>query len=53
VLADPRERTLVSSLATVSRAETGGQPLDVAVLRDGRVFAREWKTGELRKATLR
>ena len=41
------------TLATVSRAETGGQPLDVAVLRDGRVFAREWKTGELRQAKLR
>jgi len=41
------------SLATVSRAETGGQPLDVAVLRDGRVIAREWKTGELRQAKLR
>jgi len=42
-----------TTLAPVSRAETGGQPLDVAVLRDGRVFAREWKTGALRTATLR
>jgi len=42
-----------ATLATVSRAETGGQPLDVAVLRDGRVFAREWKTGGLRQAQLR
>ena len=42
-----------ATLATASRAETGGQPLDVAVLRDGRVFTREWKTGELRQAQLR
>jgi hypothetical protein len=29
------------------QAVTGGQPLDVALLSDRRVFARDWKTGEL------
>jgi hypothetical protein len=29
------------------RAVTGGQPLDVALLSDGRVFCRDWKSGEL------
>jgi hypothetical protein len=30
-----------------NRAVTGGQPLDVALLSDGRVFCRDWKSGEL------
>jgi len=34
------------------RAELGKQPLEVAVLRDLRVFARDWKTGEILKGAL-
>jgi hypothetical protein len=29
------------------RAATGREPFDVALLRDGRVFARDWKSGDL------
>jgi hypothetical protein len=35
------------------RAECGRQPLDVAVLDDGRVFARDWQTGDLIEGRLR
>jgi hypothetical protein len=31
----------------------GGEPLEVAVLKDGRVFARDWKTGSLLKGRLK
>jgi hypothetical protein len=34
------------------RAETGGMPIECALLSDGRVFARDWKTGELLKGSL-
>lgn len=34
------------------RAATGGQPWDVALLEDGRVFARDWQSGALLQATL-
>jgi hypothetical protein len=33
------------SFAVTSRADLGEQPLDVALLSDGRVFARDWKSG--------
>jgi hypothetical protein len=33
--------------------KTGGQPLQVAVLVDNRVFARDWQTGELLKGRLK
>lgn len=35
------------------RARVGRQPLDVALLQDGRVFARDWKTGDLLTGKLR
>jgi hypothetical protein len=35
------------------RAVLGSQPLEVAVLRDGRVFARDWKSGALLEGTFR
>ena len=35
------------------RAVLGSQPLDVAVLLDGRVLARDWKSGALLEGTLR
>jgi hypothetical protein len=31
----------------VARASVGGQPLQAALLSDGRVIARDWKSGEL------
>lgn len=34
------------------RAELGQQPLEVAILRDFRVFVRDWKNGQLSKGTL-
>jgi hypothetical protein len=34
-------------LRLTSLVPTGGQPLSVALLSDGRVFARAWKTGDL------
>jgi hypothetical protein len=34
------------------RAKVGKQPLEVAILRDLRVFARDWKTGEFIKGAL-
>ncbi len=34
------------SFEITHRAALGRQPLDVAVLSDGRVFARDWKTGD-------
>lgn len=39
--------------AVTHRAETGGQPIDVGILADGRVIARDWKTGDLLRGTLR
>jgi hypothetical protein len=36
-----------STLATLCVAELGSQPLDVTVLADGRIVARDWKTGGL------
>ena len=35
------------------RAALGRQPLDVALLSDRRVFARDWKTGDLLRGTLK
>lgn len=34
------------------RCKTGGEPLEVALLKDGRVYARDWKTGSLLKGRL-
>lgn len=36
-----------------SRCQTGSEPLAVTVLKDGRVFARDWKTGSLLKGRLK
>jgi hypothetical protein len=41
------------TLEVCCRAELAKQPLEVAVLRDFRIFARDWKTGELSTGTLR
>lgn len=41
------------SLTQVSRTYVGGQPLTVGLLADGRVVARDWKSGELLAGTLR
>ncbi|MCI0483250.1 MAG: hypothetical protein L0Y78_01575 [candidate division NC10 bacterium] len=35
------------------RCKTGGQPLEVGILGDMRVFARDWKSGALLKGRLR
>lgn len=35
------------------RAALGRQPLDVALLSDRRIFARDWKTGDLLRGTLK
>ena len=35
-----------TTFKVTSRAVTGEQPLGLAVLNDGRVFARDWKTGK-------
>lgn len=35
------------------RCKIGSEPLEVAVLRDRRVFARDWKTGSLLKGKLK
>jgi len=43
----------VARFKVVGRVGVGGQPLDVALARDGRVFARDWKTGELRVGQFR
>jgi hypothetical protein len=40
------------TLRTKYRAKVGSQPLEVALLRDRRVFARDWKTGNLLTAEL-
>ncbi|MFO1417456.1 MAG: hypothetical protein U1E83_02185 [Methylotetracoccus sp.] len=40
------------TMRTTYRAKVGGQPLKVALLRDHRVFARDWKTGNLLTAEL-
>lgn len=40
------------TLRTTYRAKVGSQPLEVAVLGDRRVFARDWKTGNLLAAEL-
>lgn len=37
----------MNTLRSISRCETGGEPLEVAVLSDNRVFARNWKDGKL------
>jgi hypothetical protein len=42
-----------STLEVRYRAEVAKQPLEVAVLGDLRVFARDWKTGELSTGMLR
>jgi hypothetical protein len=34
-----------NNFAVTLRAETGGQPMDVGLLRDDFVIARDWKTG--------
>ena len=40
------------SLKIVSSAKVGGQPLQVAALPEGRVVARDWKTGALLQGRL-
>lgn len=40
------------TLRTKYRAKVGSQPLEVALLHDRRVFARDWKTGNLLAAEL-
>jgi hypothetical protein len=40
------------SFTVTSRAHLGDQPLDVAVLADGRVFARDWQSGRTLRGTL-
>lgn len=39
-----------ASFRQALRVPTGSQPLSVALLRDGRVIARDWKTGNLIRA---
>jgi hypothetical protein len=34
------------SFTVTKKAHLGGQPLDVAVLSDGRIFARSWQSGD-------
>ena len=41
------------SMRTKYRAALGQQPLEVALLQDGRVLARDWKSGELLQGRLR
>jgi hypothetical protein len=36
-----------ASFAVIAEVRLGKQPLDVALLTDGRLFARDWHTGEL------
>jgi hypothetical protein len=38
------------SFRQARRVPTGSQPLRVALLRDGRIIARDWKTGKLLRA---
>lgn len=40
------------TLRTKYRAKVGSQPLEVALLRDRRIFARDWRTGNLLTAEL-
>jgi len=40
-------------LRVTHRARVGRQPLEVALLADGRVFARDWRTGDLLSGRLR
>lgn len=40
------------TFATTKRAVLGGQPLEVAVLSDGRVLARDWKSGRALRGEL-
>ena len=40
------------SFTPLARVALGGQPLDVALLSDGRVIARDWKTGDLLRGAL-
>ena len=35
-----------NSMAEISRIKLGGQPLDIAVLVNGKLVARDWKTGD-------
>jgi hypothetical protein len=55
VVARPFEGDVVAlnteSFSVTHRAVTGGRPLDVALLHDRRVFARDWQTGELLRET--
>jgi hypothetical protein len=41
------------TLRTSHRAKLGKQPLEVALLRDGTVCARDWKSGDLLRGKLR
>ena len=41
------------SFRVTHRAAIGRQPLDVALLSDGQVFARDWKTGDLLRGELK
>ncbi len=40
------------SFTVTGRAQLGDQPLDVAVLANGRVFARDWQSGRTLQGTL-
>ena len=42
-----------STFAVKFRAEIGGQPEDVGLLRENHVVARDWKTGRLLQGTLK
>jgi hypothetical protein len=41
------------SLRAKHRVALGRQPFEIALLQDGRVFARDWKSGDLLQGTLR
>jgi hypothetical protein len=42
-----------ATLEITHRAEVGGEPLEVALLSDGRVITRDWKTSQLRTGQLK
>ena len=42
-----------STLKIKQTAKVGGQPLEAAALPDGDVMARDWKTGDVLRGSLR
>jgi hypothetical protein len=42
----------VDSFRVTHRASTGGQPLDIVLLSDGRIFTLEWYSSDIRTARL-